>query len=57
MTRVVIGPEKRSRRLRLGRLAIYFEPRDLWIGAYISYDAVYVCPLPVLVLRWTRRPR
>lgn len=36
------------------RMRIYFEPRDLWVGAYIARDAVYVCPLPTLVIRWAR---
>ncbi len=43
-----------SHRLRFGRLQVYVEPRDLWVGAYVAGDAVYVCPLPCLVLRWTR---
>lgn len=43
-----------SRRLRFGRLAVYLEPRDVWIGVYVAPGAVYVCPLPLLVLRWTR---
>lgn len=42
-------------RLRLGRLAIYIEPRDIWVGVYVSPDAVYVCLLPMLVLRWDRQ--
>lgn len=37
------------------RLSIYIEPRDLWIGAYIAPNAVYVCPLPTLVIKWERR--
>lgn len=41
-------------RLRRGRLAIYLEPRDAWVGAYIAPDAVYVCPVPFLVIRWDR---
>ena len=44
-----------DRRLRIGRLAIYIEPRDVWVGVYVALDAVYVCPLPMLVLRWDRR--
>lgn len=44
-----------ERRLRLGRLAVYIEPRDVWIGVYVAPVAIYVCPLPLLVLRWTRR--
>lgn len=43
-----------SRRARFGRLAVYLEPRDLWVGAYVAVDAVYVCPLPMLVFRWDR---
>jgi hypothetical protein len=36
------------------RLSVYLEPRDLWVGAYIAPHAVYVCPVPMLVLRWSR---
>jgi hypothetical protein len=45
-----------NRQLRLfhGRLCIYLEPRDLWLGAYIGDDHVYVCPLPLLVFRFAR---
>lgn len=43
------------RRLVRGRLAVYLEPRDAWIGVYVAPDAVYVLPLPFLVFRWTRR--
>lgn len=43
-----------SRRLRLGRLAVYVQPRDLWVGAFVGLDAVYVCPLPTVVIRWDR---
>ncbi|SEU46442.1 hypothetical protein SAMN05421811_12735 [Nonomuraea wenchangensis] len=45
------------RRCTLGRLAIYIEPRDLWVGIYIAPAAVYVLPFPMLVFRWTRRTR
>jgi hypothetical protein len=41
-------------RLTIGRLQVYVEPRDIWVGAYIAPDAVYVCPLPLLVLKWRR---
>jgi hypothetical protein len=37
------------------RFRIYLEPRDAWIGAYIANDAVYVCLVPFLVIRWRRR--
>jgi hypothetical protein len=33
------------------RVEVYFEPRDVWIGAYLARDAVYVCPLPCLVIK------
>ena len=42
-------------RLAVGRLAVYLEPRDVWVGLYVAPDALYVCPLPLLVLRWARR--
>jgi len=37
-----------------GRLRVYFEPRDWWIGVYVAVGYVYVCPLPTLVIRWAR---
>lgn len=39
------------------RFKIYLEWRDIWIGAYIASDAVYVCPLPCVVLRFRRKPK
>lgn len=36
------------------RLAIYREPRDVWVGAYVSPAAVFVCPAPCVVLRFAR---
>jgi len=30
---------------------IYLEPRDAWVGAYISKTAIYICPVPFLVIR------
>lgn len=35
-------------------IKIYIEPRDLWIGVYISPEAVYVCILPMVVIRFWR---
>lgn len=32
------------------RIALLFEPRDLWVGVYVSESAVYVCPLPTLAI-------
>lgn len=43
-----------ARRIGVGRLSVYIEPRDLWVGAYVAEHAVYVCPLPLIVFRWTR---
>ena len=42
-------------RLTAGRLQVYIEPRDMWVGAYVAPAAVYVCPLPMLVFRWSRK--
>lgn len=42
------------RRLTRGRLSVYLEPRDIWIGLYLSDTAFYICPLPLLVFRWRR---
>jgi hypothetical protein len=36
------------------RLQVYLDPRDVWVGVYVAPVAVYVCPLPCLVLRWAR---
>jgi hypothetical protein len=38
------------------RLRIYFYWRDLWLGLYVAPDAIYVCPLPTIVIRWQRKP-
>lgn len=37
------------------RLRVYFELRDAWIGFYVARDAVYVCPVPFLVIAWKRK--
>lgn len=40
---------------------LYFEPRDLWIGAYWNHEHgmldLYICPVPCLVLHlwWMER--
>lgn len=39
------------------RFKIYFDLHDWWIGYYFSDTHHYVCPLPTLVLRWTRQGR
>jgi len=32
------------------RVSLLFEPRDVWVGVYVAEAAVYVCPLPTLVI-------
>ena len=49
------GERDVNARMTLGRLQVYVEPRDLWIGLYVARYAIYVCLLPLLVFRWTRR--
>lgn len=45
-------------RLTSGRLSIYIEPRDLWIGLYRDPPrALYFVLLPTLVFKWTRAGR
>lgn len=44
-----------ERRLRFGRLALYVEPRDAWVGVYVAPAAIYVLLVPFVVLRWDRR--
>jgi hypothetical protein len=39
---------------RRGRFSIVFEPRDVWLGVFVSPRAVYVCLLPCLPVRWAR---
>ena len=36
------------------RIRIYIELRDIWVGVYVAPNAVYFCPLPMLVIRWSR---
>lgn len=43
-----------SRRLHLGCVQLYIEPRDAWVGVYVDPKAVYICPLPFVVVRWSR---
>lgn len=40
--------------LQAGRLTLLVEPRDFWVGVYLARSAVYVCPLPMLAVRWWR---
>jgi len=41
----------------MGRVEIYVEPRDIWVGVYVAEKAVYACPLPMLVVRISRGRR
>lgn len=43
-----------DKRLTFGRLQVNIEPRDVWAGLFIALNAVYVCPLPLLVIKWLR---
>jgi hypothetical protein len=49
------GDESSRRCVTLGRLSLYVEPRDVWVGLYVSPGSVFVCPLPMVVIRWRRR--
>jgi hypothetical protein len=46
-----------TRLVKCGRLSVVFEPRDVWIGVYAAPGAVYICLIPCLPLKWTRRTR
>jgi hypothetical protein len=39
----------------VSKVRVYFDPRDLWVGVYISYGSVYICPLPCVVIRIARK--
>lgn len=43
-----------ERRLRLGRMHLYVEPRDAWVGVYVAPEAVYICPFPFVVIKLRR---
>jgi hypothetical protein len=43
-----------DRRVKVGRARLYIEPRDAWVGVYVAPDAVYVCPLPFVVVKLHR---
>lgn len=50
-----MDPGPAVKRLHLGRrVQVYIEPRDIWVGVYVAPDAVYVCPLPLLVVKVRR---
>lgn len=39
---------------RRGQLEVQVNLRDLWVGVFVDPRAVYVCPLPCVVLRFSR---
>jgi hypothetical protein len=39
---------------RRSRVEVYVEPRDVWVGAYVAVNAIYLCPLPMVVIRIAR---
>lgn len=43
--------------LRLGRLSLWFEPGNVLIGLQFAPEAVWVHVVPVLGLKWERRPK
>lgn len=45
-----------TRLLRIGRLSLILEPRDVWVGVYAAPDAVYITLIPCLPIRWARTP-
>lgn len=40
--------------LRHYRPHLLLEWRDIWVGVYVGKDAVYVCLIPCVVLKWCR---
>ena len=40
--------------MEAGKLSVYFDFRDWWVGVYVGAAAIYVCPVPCLVFRWRR---
>jgi hypothetical protein len=41
-------------RLHVGKVQIYFDFKDWWIGYYRGEFSSFVCPIPTLVFRWYR---
>jgi hypothetical protein len=39
---------------KVGRVKVYREPRDWWVGYYRGDTHHYVCVLPTIVIRWSR---
>jgi hypothetical protein len=54
MGRIRLGEATEAINDSRGRMEMYLEWRDIWVGAFISPDAVYICPLPLCVIRISR---
>ena len=55
--RIGIGAAREWVADKRGRVEVYADARRLWLGVDVAPDAVYVCPLPLLVFRVSRGPR
>ena len=55
--RLKLGTRWENLWTRHGALEVYPEWRDLWVGIYVGPDAIYVCPLPCVVFRFSRGSR
>ena len=41
----------------IGRLTVSLAWYDLWVGVFVSRDAIYACPLPCVLFKWLRKSR
>lgn len=57
MTRIRVGTAWEAVHDPRGRVEVYVELRDAWVGVYVAENAVYVLPLPFLVFRFSRGRR
>lgn len=42
---------------RRGRVQVYVNPREVWIGVLVDPGLVLVCLVPFVVVAFRRRPR
>ena len=47
--------DKKTRLLQRGRVSLWFEPRDIWVGWFHGTDADYIVFFPTLPLRIARK--
>jgi hypothetical protein len=45
----------KTRLAEAGRVSLWFEPRDLWVGYFHGKDASYLVIVPMLPVRIERR--